>query len=553
MSIHEALLRPNEETDLRQERRRNWILLGILVIAIVLYVWKFNSFQVGVYMDDAEYIVLAESIVFGPNYGLINGPDDVQPTRYPFGWPLVLAPVYFLSGGSFQALKLVSFLATLANIIMIALLWRWLGLRKAWIGLGTSAVYAFLPMTVGHAGMVMSEAAFLTAVLICLSLTTYLGLSTKPRSVVPLVLGIFWVFAAFTRSIGVTTVTACLIFLAWRQRWRILLLSVVGFAVTLILIIGITPIAVTDVINVSEYQSQFSDPGAWGLANTNASIVSRALEGVDHYTRQFLRDAMIPFIGGPSTAAIFTSLGMGWVLDTIGLLLTALTVIGYIVTLRGGFHPAHIFVPAYLAVLVVWPWQGDRFLYGVLPYLIAYTLLAGMIFLMWLDQRAADFFSSQQRWIYYVGVVLLFIWLSTLAVRSTMIDSSMEHTPDQQAGTPWLENQSPSDSVVAAGQPLSVYLYSRRTTMPLTNDLQTIRAAACRYPLFVLIAPKLEWRNDDFQTADVAALDMIAAARSVGASTEVVYSSPREAVQIVRIIGLCDQGSFSRESLALAY
>jgi len=320
------------------------MLLGLLVIAIVLYAWKFDSFQVGIYMDDAEYVVLAKSIASGPSYGLINEPNSVQPTRYPFGWPLLLAPVYSLSGGNFQALKLVSFLATLANIAIIALLWQWLGLRTAWIGLATSAVYALLPLTVSHAGMVMSEAAFLTVVLVCLALTTYLGQSTQQKVVAPLLLGTIWVFTAFTRTIGITAVVACLIYLAWRRCWRTIFLSAVGLAASLILIIGITSITVTDVINVSEYQAQFSNPEGWGLANTETRIVPRALEGIDHYTRQFLRDALIPFIGGPSTTRVLYRFGVGWAPDVVGLLVTGLAIAGYCVTLRSKFHPDHFFV-----------------------------------------------------------------------------------------------------------------------------------------------------------------------------------------------------------------
>ncbi len=59
-------------------------------------------------MDDAKYIVLSKSIVEGRHYGLINPPSQVEATRYPFGWPLILAPTYASFNGAFLPLKIVS-------------------------------------------------------------------------------------------------------------------------------------------------------------------------------------------------------------------------------------------------------------------------------------------------------------------------------------------------------------------------------------------------------------------------------------------------------------
>jgi len=59
-----------------------------------LYVLEFiyNDYYIGTYMDDANYIILAESIAKGHGYRQINYPTAPE-TRYPPVLPLVLAPL----------------------------------------------------------------------------------------------------------------------------------------------------------------------------------------------------------------------------------------------------------------------------------------------------------------------------------------------------------------------------------------------------------------------------------------------------------------------------
>jgi hypothetical protein len=64
-----------------------------LALGVFLSLRDYQSYQVGFYQDDASYAVLTESLVRGPAYGYINEPGYPGPTRYPFGFPLILAPV----------------------------------------------------------------------------------------------------------------------------------------------------------------------------------------------------------------------------------------------------------------------------------------------------------------------------------------------------------------------------------------------------------------------------------------------------------------------------
>src|SRR5215468_5261217 len=65
----------------------------ILLSCLWLSVRGANSMQLGVSQDDAMYVVLAQSLVHGDAYGLVNGPGPARPYKYGFAFPLMLAPV----------------------------------------------------------------------------------------------------------------------------------------------------------------------------------------------------------------------------------------------------------------------------------------------------------------------------------------------------------------------------------------------------------------------------------------------------------------------------
>jgi hypothetical protein len=94
--------------------------IGILIIliftCIALSLKNYDQFQIGVWMDDAHYAVLAKSIIFSDTYGIINSPGHPLPTRYPFGFPLLLSSIVWLFPTTPELLNLISLLATLINI-----------------------------------------------------------------------------------------------------------------------------------------------------------------------------------------------------------------------------------------------------------------------------------------------------------------------------------------------------------------------------------------------------------------------------------------------------
>ena len=99
----------------------------ILIVLLAVYlVASLLSFNPTLYTggDNAHYIILARSMLSGKGYRDIYKPEEPLHTLYPFGYPLLLAPVMALFGGSFIAIKLLSLVLGAGSVMVIFLLLR---------------------------------------------------------------------------------------------------------------------------------------------------------------------------------------------------------------------------------------------------------------------------------------------------------------------------------------------------------------------------------------------------------------------------------------------
>lgn len=135
------------------------ITVAVALLSVTLGALRFNSFQTGAWVDDAHYIVLAESIATGRGYTYINDPQAPPGHAFPPGWPMMLAPWVALFPNQMMPLKLLSLALWVG---FTGLFYYFLAGRLA----PTQRLVAFAltvlnPMLVGISVMVMSEAAYL--------------------------------------------------------------------------------------------------------------------------------------------------------------------------------------------------------------------------------------------------------------------------------------------------------------------------------------------------------------------------------------------------------
>jgi hypothetical protein len=292
-----------------------------------------------------------------------------------------------------------------------------------------------------------------------------------------------------------------------------------------------TPVALSDLNDVREYQ-QFANSGVGGMEGVESNVLARAVEGAGSYLNEYVRDAIIPFVGGPTTGSALAQFGLGWVPDAFAIIVVCLVGVGYVLTfVRNGLHPSHLYILPYLAILTVWPWRGDRFLYGLLPYMIVYILIASTDLLR---QLALKLPATSRTWVWRTQSLMLVLWLSMLLARSAMIDQSTDHTPDLRLGTIWIHEHAPKDAVVAAEQPIVAYLYSERATVT-QQDITTLEDQACLRPMYALIAPQLTWSNDGNLKMSDASLDLERELQQLQTAATLVYDDAIARVSVFRL------------------
>ena len=189
---------------------------GLLVLVGLLYLPAFSRYDVGSIVDDARYILGAQSLAQG-DYRTLDTPTSAPLTDPLPGYPLFLVPFVQAVQPHWAALKVLSFLLTLASAAMVyALLAPWL---SAPLALWTAALYAANPTTVNFSITVMSEPCFLFFVLAIFLL--WRKAQTSPSRSLPWLIGALVGWAALIRPQGIVLIPS-LAFGAWVTRqWRV--------------------------------------------------------------------------------------------------------------------------------------------------------------------------------------------------------------------------------------------------------------------------------------------------------------------------------------------
>ena len=517
-----------------------WTVLLFAVVWLSLRGW--GSFQVGAYQDDAQYMLAARSLAFGDQYGLINWPGAPHEPKYPFAFPLLLAPLVWLFPHDPQAATTVALAATLINISL--LFWGWPLLSPStsrWWGLGVAWLYGVSPMTVGQTRVVMSEPVFTTFALAALLLVEACVRAPRRGRLLSIPLGVALTFALFTRSIGIAVWAAVLLRLAMAVRrvgYAPLAGILCGSLGSLLLVLGLTSIEPRHLLP----QKYITEARTAGPSPTTAteSPVERVLRVGGAYALTELREVVVSVGGGQREQALADRIGMHLLPEVLGAVVTALIAVGAwrALRMRALAASALLFELVYLGTLLLWPWVILRYLYPLQP-LLAFELLLGLAAVddaargMWAAPGAR---RSRGRAVVVVwaGLVALSVW------KSAMVADARSFTRDLRVGATWLRDHSATDAIVMARYAAPVYLYAERRTVPLmAGSASELEAALDEQRVdYLLIGPKLAWNADGSLPDDelqVVLLPGVAEMAARGRLTEVYESPPHDKVHIYRV------------------
>lgn len=347
------------------DARADWRPAALVAIAtLAVGLLTMTPHLIGVFFDDGLYLLVAKAIATGQGYVYPQLPGNPPAIHYPPVWPGLLALVWRLAPefpGSvvwFKALNPVLLALAAAGAVRVAE--RLFGFRPWVAALAVLAATASVPMHV-LSNVLLSEPLFLA--LLCPTLLVTARLHAEG--------GLRWVLLAaalaalltLTRTIGGVMVIATVLILSSERRWG----DVLRYAAAATILLLPWQLFVWR-------QSGGFPPELHGSYGPYLSWIA---EGYREGGWPFFRDVVaknlrdsVRFVG-----VVLTPWLPGLVRAVAAVLALALAALGVATAARrSSTRILTLAVLGYLAVVVLWPFQVDRFLWAIWPLLLLFAL-----------------------------------------------------------------------------------------------------------------------------------------------------------------------------------
>ena len=447
-----------------------WIVAVVSMLVLALRDW--NNYVIGVWGDEAAYVILAESLVKAKVYGYLYLPGGPDGSQYPFGMPMILTPLVVLFPGQYDVLRLVPLAATILNLSL--LFWGWSllggGFSYRW-GTALTLLVAFSPLTIMFARVLMSEAVFLSWGLGAMLLVE--NCVRRPVRGWGIWFGIVAVGVAYTRTVGWVVLAGLVIYLVLQLRERSLrplLVAAFVMAALLGVVVALTPVRPLDLIP-SDYVSQISNTTSKSSSHSGApqNFFQNRLPA-NLFVHLDITD-LFPYrieneIKGWSKA---TGVDLQFL---PALCLALLMSYGSLLWYRAsGLTAFSAVLPMYLVTLVIWVWDGSRLFYPVQPQIIFVLMLSlfGLIRALY-----AKLPQSAGKWFTRVALASVGILLGSAMLLVNLRTSSwFSEKESRQVYAEWVKENTPSSAVFMSLLPPTDYLYTRRTFVPFRSRWRT--------------------------------------------------------------------------------
>ncbi len=351
-------------------KARYGIPLFVVTATLALGVWTFDS-KLSLSGDNAEFIVLARSLAQGEGLSYIHSPEPAPATKFPFGFPLLLAPLAWAFPEDWvpmKALVLALFALGMGVLYQLARervgVWPALAVVALSLMAGRSylthdaAGMAFGPMLLHFSHQVMSEVPYLTFSLLALWLVDR-GVGRDGLRGNGWLLGglACTIWACFIRTAGIALAAAVASHLLLRRDFRRCLLFVGATLVCWLpwtlrnQAVGSGGVYLKQLFMVNPYrpeQGWLDLPG----------FLERFIGQVDRYLRGW-PEVLVPSLSGTDS-----------ILHPGPLLVIVLASAATVLCIRRGEHLLLLYTALYMGMLLLWSWPGERFLVPVVPVVV---------------------------------------------------------------------------------------------------------------------------------------------------------------------------------------
>jgi hypothetical protein len=194
---------------------------ALAAVAVAVALLTVTPWPVGVFQDDAIYVVLAKALASGQGFRMINMPGAPHATHFPPGYPLFLAALWRLYPSFPDNIVLFKFANT---IFLAATAYGTYVFARVRLGLGIAG--ASVAATVGTlsvvilliTGVVLSEPLYMALLVPTLLAAERTADEAHTRQAI--VTGALIGVLSLVRTVGVFALPAALVVLALRRRWR---------------------------------------------------------------------------------------------------------------------------------------------------------------------------------------------------------------------------------------------------------------------------------------------------------------------------------------------
>jgi hypothetical protein len=580
----------------RPNRIQIAIWVGLLALTFFLFFKNNQSFQVGVWQDDVIYTILAQSLAYSDQYGLVSIPgeqpgstsvpfgylcgapphnyfsDETEPCTapFPFGYPYLLLPFVLLFPGNSPVMVTLSLVGTLVNITLLFWGWPWFSRRSYWWGLAIVGLYTLSPLTAWHTQLIMAEPIFTTVCLIAILLAERVA-QGKSGWHWSLLLSSVLALSVFIRTLGVILVVSIFAYILLARGlkvWKELLQLGIQFIIIVSFIIGLLPavqlnnlipsryleetnatflIGLSHILNLedepsSTLDSRYKETDELGREQLNSSIMLEDfLDGIYLHLSQDFRQGILPFGGAENEQALATRLGMPSLPNLVGFFVSGLMILGFIWWLaKDGVSAFNLFGLFFIGSLFLWVWDGARILYPV-QFQLHFAFLVGLEAVLLGITAFLNQTPLVRKFRTEVLVATVLLLLLIFAYKDFTIDDTRLHVGDFQARSSWLKNNTPSSVVVLTEAPIIDFLYSgRRTAAYPTSSTSPIELEnhLAQYKVdYILIAPKIEWQSDYMPTYSDQTSSLLALLKELESRKQVmpVYSSDQDLIEVFRV------------------
>lgn len=431
------------------------LMVLVAAVAFAVALLTIAPWPVGVFQDDAIYVVLAKALATGEGFRMINMPGSPHATHFPPGYPMLLAALWKLYP-SFPD-NIVAFKFVNALLLACTALGTYhfsrsrvgLGPAGAAIaaGIGTLSVVVLV-----ITGVVLSEPLFMALMLPTLLVTERAAERGDVRTA--LAAGALIGLLSLVRSVGMFALPAALLVLATRRHWRA---AATLAAAALVFLVPWQ-------LWVSAYQGEM--PSAFvGKYGAYASWLAEGYQaGGWPFARAVLAknaSELFGFFG-------YITLPVPPVFPRLVSLSTVLGIVGVgAYTARHRVSVTTVFLLGYGLVILVWPFEPTRFALVWWPILAALFVRGASTVWTWRPMSAPS-----RVWrvacLACVGVVALgYGTYNGRGVRqrwwlNIQSDASTRAKPIAE----WVARATRPDDMVITDHDLIVYLYTGRRAVP---------------------------------------------------------------------------------------